>query len=236
MKHTFVCPTCGQKRPESQKVLGERLRQAMVERILVDVPTWDGSVTCHPDLQKYRIKLLREKIESQRGTMENLDASVLERMEQNQLVARNLAQQAPKLGARVADTVASFGGSWKFLGNFAAVILLWIGANSALLSGAFDPYPFILLNLVLSCLAAVQAPIIMMSQNRHAARDRERAEHDYEINLKAELEVQLLHEKLDHLLLGEWQRLLEIQALQTEMLEELTSDRDGEREGSPPPT
>ena len=104
--------------------------------------------------------------------------------------------------------MASFGGSWRFLILFAAFMVAWMGLNTWLLaSRAFDPYPYILLNLVLSCLAAVQAPVIMMSQNRQEARDRLRAKNDYLVNLKAELEIRLLHEKLDHLLRHQWERL-----------------------------
>jgi uncharacterized membrane protein len=200
-----------------------------MDRMQTDFPDWDGVTTCRADVHKYRITLLRESIESQRGAVGNLDASVLERMEKKQLVARNTELGVPSFSARVADAMASFGGSWPFLGIFTVVIVLWMTANALILTRAFDPYPFILLNLVLSCLAAVQAPVIMMSQNRHAAKDRERAEYDYEVNLRAELEVQLLHEKLDHLLLVEWQQLLEIQALQSEMLEEITSQLSSEK-------
>jgi uncharacterized membrane protein len=170
--------------------------------------------------------LLREAIEAQRGQVGDLDAIVLERMEKQELVATHVPGSRVELGARVADAVATFGGSWTFLGIFGVIIVLWMGVNVVLLTAAFDPYPFILLNLVLSCLAAAQAPVILMSQNRHSEKDRQRAEHDYQVNLKAELEVQLLHEKLDHLMFGEWQRLLEAQALQTEMLEELTEQLD----------
>ena len=101
------------------------------------------------------------------------------------------------------------------------VMVAWMALNTLLLSTGFDPYPFILLNLVLSCLAAVQAPIIMMSQNRQEARDRARADHDYMINLKAELEIRLLHEKLDHLLRTQFERLMEIQQVQIELMQDL---------------
>jgi uncharacterized membrane protein len=144
-------------------------------------------------------------------------------MARREFVSKNLEALPERLGPRVADAVAEFGGSWPFLGLFAAVLLGWIATNVALLSRPFDPYPFILLNLALSCLAAIQAPVIMMSQNRQSQKDRERATHDYEINLRAELELQLLHEKLDHFLLVEWHKLVEIQAAQSEMLQELTS-------------
>lgn len=104
-------------------------------------------------------------------------------------------------GQKVADKVAAFGGSWTFIISFFVFILLWIGVNVYFLTNkGFDPYPFILLNLILSCLASLQAPIIMMSQNRQEEKDRERAKKDYEINLKAENEIQLLQEKLDRLI------------------------------------
>ena len=201
-----------------------RLRRPLIDRMLQDVPAWDGVATCRSDVQKYRVLMLREMLERERGGVGSLEQAVLERLEQNQLVAENVElRQPPPLGARLADRVATFGGSWPFLGLFFGVLLGWMGLNVALLARPFDPYPFILLNLVLSCLAAIQAPVIMMSQNRQAAKDRRQADHDYQVNLKAELEVQLLHEKLDHLILEEWHRLIEIQALQSEMLEDLVA-------------
>lgn len=127
----------------------------------------------------------------------------------------------------IADHVATFGGSWTFITIFFAVLVGWMALNVVVLvRKPFDPYPFILLNLVLSCLAAIQAPIIMMSQNRREVKDRLRAEHDYQVNLKAELEVRLLHEKLDHLIVHQWQRLLETQRLQVEMLDGLAARLD----------
>jgi uncharacterized membrane protein len=132
-------------------------------------------------------------------------------------------EQNLTFGERLADKIADFGGSWNFIVIFGGVLLLWVAVNSMILIWRpFDPYPFILLNLVLSGLAAVQAPIIMMSQNRQEAKDRFRSEHDYSINLKAELEIRHLHEKIDHLLKNQWQRLLEIQEIQMELMEELT--------------
>ncbi|TXJ25965.1 MAG: DUF1003 domain-containing protein [Chitinophagaceae bacterium] len=123
-------------------------------------------------------------------------------------------------GERLADKVASFGGSWSFIIIFFIILIIWMGFNAWFLHNkGFDPYPFILLNLILSCLAAIQAPIIMMSQNRQEAKDRQRAEHDYKVNLKAEVEIRMLHEKLDHLLLHQNKRLLEIQKVEMEMLE-----------------
>ena len=124
-------------------------------------------------------------------------------------------------GQRAADAVASFGGSWTFIGFFAAVLVAWVITNSVILATydkAFDPYPYILLNLFLSMLASLQAPIILMSQNRQAQLDRISAEHDYEVNLKAELEIMLLHEKVDLLREGQWDELLAIQKEQLGLL------------------
>jgi len=126
------------------------------------------------------------------------------------------------LGEKMADGLASFGGSWTFLIIFGSILFIWIGLNSILLlKKPFDPYPFFLLNLVLSCIAAVQAPVIMMSQNRQEAKDRLRSQHNYQVNLKAELEIRQLHDKIDHLLSHQWERLVEIQQIQIDLLSEL---------------
>jgi uncharacterized membrane protein len=125
-------------------------------------------------------------------------------------------------GQVVADKVADFGGSWTFIISFFIFILLWIASNVyLLLNKGFDPYPFILLNLILSCLAALQAPVIMMSQNRQEEKDRERAKKDYMINLKSELEIRMLDEKLDHLIMHQQQELIEIQKVQIEMMNDI---------------
>jgi uncharacterized membrane protein len=147
-------------------------------------------------------------------------------MKEEELLSENINiefDQQLTFGQRLADRLADFAGSWIFIGLFASVLLVWIALNSLLLLfKPFDPYPFILLNLVLSCLAAIQAPVIMMSQNRQETRDRLQAEQDYQVNLKAELEIHHLHEKIDHLLINQGQRLLEIQKIQVELMEELS--------------
>ena len=139
-------------------------------------------------------------------------------------IARNVAldfDAKPSFGQRAADAVASFGGSWTFVGLFGATMLIWVGLNAVLLMNrgqTFDPYPYILLNLFLSMLAAIQAPVILMSQNRQSEKDRIGAEHDYEVNLKAELEIMLLHEKIDVLREKQWEQLLELQREQLKLL------------------
>jgi uncharacterized membrane protein len=132
-------------------------------------------------------------------------------------------QASTTVGQRAADTVARVGGSWAFVLSFLFFLVVWMAINTfALRAGAFDPYPYILLNLVLSCLAALQAPIIMMSQNRASERDRVESTHDYETDLKAEIEIASLHDKVDHLLHAQWERMVELQEMQMELLTELT--------------
>jgi uncharacterized membrane protein len=144
-------------------------------------------------------------------------------LEEHEILSKNINiefEQELTLGEHLADKIAKFGGSWGFIMVFTTFFLLWIAINSFMLTWKpFDPYPFILLNLFLSCLAAIQAPIIVMSQNRQEAKDRLRSEHDFSINLKAELEIRHLHEKMDHLLMNQWQRLLEIQEIQMDLME-----------------
>ena len=145
-------------------------------------------------------------------------------------IARNVAQDISEkmtFGQRLADKVAGFGGSWTFISIFAVVLVLWILLNSFVLityNKSFDPYPYILLNLFLSMIAAIQAPIILMSQNRQAYKDRLSAEHDYEVNLKAEIEIMALHEKVDLLRDKQWSELISIQQEQLRLLSQLTKD------------
>jgi uncharacterized membrane protein len=164
-------------------------------------------------------------MERDRGELSALEEEVMRSLSDGALVAENLNPQYDRslsLGERLADHVAEFGGSWRFIISFFVFMAVWIIANSIyLLFNPFDPYPFILLNLALSLLAAVQAPIIMMSQNRQEARDRLRAENDYQVNLKAELEVRAVSEKLDLLIHQHWAHLLEIQQVQTEMIQDM---------------
>lgn len=149
------------------------------------------------------VKLLAQRLlESDYANIPPRERRVIERIARKVAVSRNTNlehESALTFGERLADKVASFGGSWTFLMTFATILLFWVVLNSLMLAQVFDPYPYILLNLFLSMLASVQAPIIMMSQNRHATKDRIDAAHDYEVNLKAEIEIMALHEKLDEM-------------------------------------
>jgi uncharacterized membrane protein len=159
-----------------------------------------------------KAKYINDLLDTENDHLKKMNEIVLQSLEQEKLLLQNIDQPQDEqltLGQRLADRVARFGGSWKFISWFAVVLFVWIIINLILTGRSrFDPYPFILLNLLLSCLAAIQAPVIMMSQNRQAARDRLAAAYDYEVNLKAELEIMALHEKLDRLRGEELHRLV----------------------------
>ncbi len=211
---------------ESEAVRGEFIRPELKSLIQKDHPDFnDETYISKEALNEYRKRYLAGLIQQETQEISDLEKEVLDAMTNDTLIADRLVlngKEAFTLGQRLADRIADFGGSWTFISIFFAFLMLWMAVNVWLLAkGAFDPYPFILLNLILSCLAAIQAPIIMMSQNRQEAKDRQRNEHDYKVNLKAELEIRLLHEKLDHLIVHQNQKLLAIQELQMDYLEEI---------------
>ncbi len=208
-------------------MIAELIRPSLLEFIKKQHPEFDGKdFICFQDLGEFRKDYVKEVLEEEIGELSALDQEVVESLEQHEILSSDIEKQFEKkltFGERLSDHIAEFGGSWKFLISFGTILLIWIAINGVILvTRAFDPYPFILLNLILSCLAAVQAPVIMMSQNRAEARDRLRAENDYKINLKAELEIRHLHEKIDHLLRKQYNRLFEIQQIQIELLQELS--------------
>jgi uncharacterized membrane protein len=173
-------------------------------------------------LDDYRGRYISELLVDERGELSTLEGEVVESLRTHDTLAENVEEDYDEhrsLGDRVADVVAAFGGSWTFIISFCVFLAAWMALNLAMGDRkAPDPYPFILLNLILSTIAALQAPIIMMSQRRTEAKDRLRAHNDYKVNLKAELEIRHLHEKVDHLLNRQWERLTEIQQIQVEMM------------------
>jgi len=218
-----TCCCCGEQKPLAQFRPLDFQSLSIHDRILRDHPeAGSGALVCLDCISAYRLGLVREALQEEKGELAQVEQDVLASLAEEEMVARNADTEFDEklsLGQRLSDRMASFGGSWGFIGAFGAVMAVWILYNS-LASASFDPFPYILLNLCLSCLAAIQAPIIMMSQNRQEARDRARSVNDYRINLKAEIEIRSLHAKLDSLISHQWQRLLEIQELQTEMLAE----------------
>lgn len=222
-----ICAACGNS--SKHRVFPvEALRTELINLIRNDCPQIaEADGICEDCLGRYRVQLAALQLEQDRGELDDLEKSVLASMTQDKVIASNVNDsfdQKLSLGARVADKVAEFGGSWSFILLALLMISVWMVFN--MIGPArdhFDPYPFILLNLALSCTAALQAPIIMMSQNRQEQKDRIRSEQDYQTNLKAELEVRQLHDKVDFLLTRQMRRLLELQEVQIEMLRDLNS-------------
>lgn len=231
-KSTHVsCAICGKSVPLSEAVPARFVRPPIAELIVAEHHDWNlESYACHNDVNHYRSLYVQNVLTQEKGELTTLEQEVIRSLSEHETLAQNLNAihaEGSTLGERLADRVASFGGSWTFILCFASVMFVWISMNSlAMMGKPFDPFPFILLNLVLSCLAAIQAPVIMMSQNRQESKDRLRAENDYRINLKAELEIRHLHSKIDLLLTHQWQRLLEIQQVQTDLLEELSTPHE----------
>ena len=225
-KKPIACSVCHEGKAFDDMMPIELVDDALLEFMRKKYADWSSHgficVTC---LNRIRSEYVEAVLEAEKGEISALEEEVIRSLKEEDLLARNINQAYDEqltLGERVADKVAEFGGSWKFIICFGGTIVLWITINSILaLRRPFDPYPYILLNLVLSCLAAVQAPIIMMSQNRQAKKDRIMVDHDYRTNLKAELEVRQLNRKVDQLLMHNWQRLLDIQRVQTELMEEI---------------
>ena len=223
---TFRSHLSGSEFPLEERVFARSLRSSVFELIRKEHPdiTPDSAMS-KSELNRYREQYIGDYLVRQVGELQELERKVLDALTTRGTLSDKIdadSSQKPTFGQRIADTVASFGGSWTFIIIFGIFLLAWIGLNAFWLANrGFDPYPFILLNLILSCLAAIQAPVIMMSQNRQEQKDRERARNDYMINLKSEMEIRMLHEKMDHLTIHQLQELLEIQRVQMEMMTDI---------------
>ena len=215
----------GRKYRKRDLISIDELRPSLAELIRADYPDLPANAKISlGELARYRMLYVEELLQQEHGEFTELDRQVAESISKQDTIAENTEEEYEEhrtFGERLSDHLASFGGSWWFLTSFAIVLFVWMAYN--IWRGeqaAFDPYPFILLNLVLSCIAAIQAPIIMMSQKRQEDKDRQRSYNDYRVNLKAELEIRHLHEKIDYLISRQWKRLSEIQQLQLEMMQE----------------
>jgi uncharacterized membrane protein len=223
---TFISDISGKEFPDSERVLGKTIRKSIFDLILKDHPqfTRDNSVSLS-ELNQYREKYIEQFLSNQIGDLSEFEQTVLTSLKDHSTLTDKIdtdEMEGLTFGQRVADHVADFGGSWTFIILFGVFLLLWMSVNVILLANrAFDPYPFILLNLILSTLAAIQAPVIMMSQNRQETKDRDRGKKDYMVNLKSELEIRMLHEKLDHLIINQQQEVLEIHRVQIGMMEDI---------------
>jgi uncharacterized membrane protein len=224
------CQVCGHEFPVARLRSWASVRPGVSALIAKAHPGWaDGAVICLRDLSVFRGAYVEQLLARERGELGDLERQVVHSLQSGQILSQHLLDEARSgstLGERAADRVAAFGGSWTFILWFTVILLVWIAANAVgVPTQPFDPYPFILLNLVLSSLAALQAPVIMMSQRRQETKDRLRAQNDYMVNLKAELEIRQLHEKIDHQLAQQWDKLAELQQIQIELLEERLDDR-----------
>ena len=224
-KTTFISDVSQKEFPIADKIAAKSIRNPILALIQKDYPDFDeDKFLAIGELNMYREKYISNYLVVEIGELSNLETRVIGSLNEDKSLVSVVEDEigVRTVGQKVADKVAAFGGSWKFIILFGVFILLWILANIyILLNKGFDPYPFILLNLILSCLAALQAPVIMMSQNRQEEKDRERAKKDYMINLKSELEIRMLHEKLDHLIMHQQEELIEIQKVQIEMMNDI---------------
>ena len=224
--NTATCFISKKKFPAAELYEGRLLKKEILDLIRKDFPDFnDNEYISIESLNEYRKKYMAKLLKQENIEISEMEQQVIESIAKNELLSKDLEEELSKdltHGQRVADRIASFGGSWTFISFFFLFLLLWMAINIfVLVKKPFDPYPFILLNLILSCLAAIQAPVIMMSQNRKEEKDRKRSQNDYKVNLKAELEIKLLNEKIDHMIIHQNQRLLEIQQLQTDYLDDI---------------
>lgn len=225
-----TCLVCKKSLPVKHLIPMATVRKVITEQITHDYPECSSDdFICQRDLTQYRMQYVQSILHTEQGEVSNLEYEVLNSMKQHELISKNVEGQLEQkwtFGERLADKIATFGGSWAFLICFSTFLAVWILVNTVVMvKHPADPYPFILLNLMLSCLAAIQAPIIMMSQNRQEAKDRMRSENDYQVNLKAALEIRHLHEKIDHLLMHQWDRLAKIQEIQLDLLSEMSKKK-----------
>ncbi|HJV77587.1 MAG TPA: DUF1003 domain-containing protein [Paludibacter sp.] len=223
---TFKSDLSNKKFPVSERISGKSIRKSVFDLILKDYPNFTPDMyLSDTELNAYREKYVESFLTKQIGQLTKLEKTVLDSLKDKTTLSDKLDAEEPQAmtyGQRIADKVADFGGSWTFIISFAVFLLVWICINIYWLGNkGFDPYPFILLNLILSSLAAIQAPVIMMSQNRQEDKDRERGKKDYMINLKSELEVRMLHEKMDHLIINQQEEVLEIHKVQIDLMNDI---------------
>lgn len=223
---TITCALSGKNLDPKDAYKGELIRKSIFDLIQEEHPDFnEDSYVSLEELNKYRKKYIEKIVKQELGELNSLEQEVVDSIKDQDFLSHSLEEISDKdltTGQRLADKVASFGGSWAFIISFFSFMFVWVLANIfVFVYEPFDPYPFILLNLILSCLASIQAPIIMMSQNRQEEKDRMRNLHDYQINLKAELEIRLLDEKMDHLIIHQNQRLTEMQELQADYMEDI---------------
>lgn len=224
-KPTFTSAISGISFNENEKIYGRAIHDPILGLIKKEYPDFNAEDCISiNELNVYRQKYVSNYLSTEIGALSAMEKNVISSLKEDKSIVSIVEEEeeARNLGQKVADKVADFGGSWTFIISFVVFITIWIASNVfVFLNKGFDPYPFILLNLILSCVAALQAPVIMMSQNRQEEKDRNRAKKDFMINLKSELEIRLIHDKIDHLIMHQQQELIEIQKVQIEMMNDI---------------
>jgi uncharacterized membrane protein len=224
-KPTFTSAISGISFNENEKIYGRAIHDPILGLIKKEYPDFNAEDCISiNELNVYRQKYVSNYLSTEIGALSAMEKNVISSLKEDKSIVSIVEEEeeARNLGQKVADKVADFGGSWTFIISFVVFITIWIASNVFIfLNKGFDPYPFILLNLILSCVAALQAPVIMMSQNRQEEKDRNRAKKDFMINLKSELEIRLIHDKIDHLIMHQQQELIEIQKVQIEMMNDI---------------
>jgi uncharacterized membrane protein len=223
---TFLCRVCGEQKKKTEVVPMERVPGPIADLIGKEYPAGSANgYICSVDLNRFRAHYARKILEKENDDLALLVEDGKKSMKDHELLLKNINtefDQQLSFGERLSDRLADFAGSWRFIAMFTVIFSAWIAMNSIILIyKPFDPYPYIFLNLVLSALAAIQAPVIIMSQNRQEARDRLHAERDYDVSFHTEMEIHQLHKKIDHLLTRQAPGLLEIQEIQLELMEDL---------------
>lgn len=229
MKNTSViCYATKNLVPTDCAKIGYSIRPSVLAMIREQFPEFkDENYISDQELQRFKVAHMHSLMEDDKGKISKIERQVAETVAKHEFMSKEFSvddeEEVTTFGERLADKIAEFGGSWRFIITFLGIMAIWIGFNVFIISkGVFDPYPFILLNLVLSCIASLQAPVIMMSQNRSEIKDRKRSKNDFMVNLKSELEIRHLHEKMDHLITNQIQHLHEIQQMQLELLNDIS--------------
>ena len=226
--NTFISDISHKAFPLSERISATTIRHSILRAIQEQYPDFgEESYLSVSEINAFREKYIADYLAKELGELSDLEERVLASFRNNSTLTDKIADSGDEsvtltFGQKIADKVAAFGGSWTFILSFCFFLFLWIAINVVWFHNqGFDPYPYILLNLILSCVAALQAPIIMMSQNRQEEKDRARSKSDYMINIKSELENRMLHEKIDHLIMHQQEELLEIQKVQIDMMQDI---------------
>lgn len=231
-----VCQICKKTKSLKDVLPADMVRLSMVNLIKEAHDNWDeDGFICKVDLGEFRAHYVEMVFDKERGELSDVEKEVIKNIKDQEIITQNLYEQYNDKVSKwdkASDKIASFGGSWKFIVFFFVFMAVWMITNAVLTryGKAWDQYPYILLNLILSCVASIQAPIIMMSQNRQEKRDRLRSESEYQINLKAEIGIRNLHEKMDHMLFKQWEKTIEMQKIMIELMGDIKEHIDPKHE------